>query len=135
MLFCNIDILDENLSHRRNCYVGVKDQKIAYIGETMPEEDFGEHYDGSGRLLMTGFVNTHSHSAMTLMRGYGENLALSDWLNKRIFPFEAKLETKPSITTPCWRRRRCSDSASCPPRICITTFRPRPGQCRRAASR
>lgn len=94
MLFCNIDILDENLSHRRNCYVGVKDQKIAYIGETMPEEDFGEHYDGSSRLLMTGFVNTHSHSAMTLMRGYGENLALSDWLNKRIFPFEAKLDSE-----------------------------------------
>ena len=28
---------------------------------------------------------------MTLMRGYGENMALQDWLNKRIFPFEAHL--------------------------------------------
>ena len=41
---------------------------------------------------MPGFVNAHSHSAMTLMRGYGENLALADWLNTRIFPFEAKLD-------------------------------------------
>ena len=29
---------------------------------------------------------------MTLMRGYGENLKLQDWLNKKIFPFEAKLD-------------------------------------------
>lgn len=92
MLFSNIDILDENLDHCRNVYVGVKDGRIAYIGTEKPEEDFGEVYDGSGKLLMTGFVNTHSHSAMTLMRGYGENLALSDWLNKRIFPFEAKMD-------------------------------------------
>ena len=94
MLFSNIDILDENITHRKGCYVGVKNQKIAYIGEQFPEEDFGEVYDGSGKLLMSGFVNTHSHSAMTLMRGYGENLVLSDWLNKRIFPFEAKLDSE-----------------------------------------
>lgn len=94
MLFSNIDILDENLQHRQGCHVGVKDGRIAYIGAEKPEEDFGEVYDGSGKLLMTGFVNTHSHSAMTLMRGYGENLALSDWLNKRIFPFEAKLDSE-----------------------------------------
>jgi len=92
MLFANIDILDENLEHKTGCYVGVKDKKIAYIGDDKPAEDFGEVYDGSGKLLMTGFINAHSHSAMTLMRGYAENLALSDWLNTRIFPFEAKLD-------------------------------------------
>ena len=66
----------------------IKDGVIAYIGNQPPAEDFGEVYDGTGRLLMPGFVNAHSHSGMTLMRGYGENLALSDWLNTRIFPFE-----------------------------------------------
>lgn len=94
MLFSNIDILDENLAYRKNCYVGVKDQHITYIGTTKPEEDFGEVYDGSGRLLMAGFVNAHSHSAMTLMRGYAENMALSDWLHKQIFPFEAQLDSE-----------------------------------------
>ena len=92
MLFSNIDILDEQFEHHTGYYVGVKDQKIAYIGPTAPEEDYGEVYDGTGKLLMTGFINTHSHSAMTLMRGYAENMALSDWLNKQIFPFEAKLD-------------------------------------------
>lgn len=92
MLFSNIDILDENFEHHKGYYVGVKDQKIAYIGSEAPEEDFGEVYNGTGRLLMTGFINAHSHSAMTLMRGYAENMSLSDWLNKQIFPFEAKLD-------------------------------------------
>jgi len=94
MLFANIDILDENLEHKTGCYVGIKDKRIAYIGDEKPAEDFGEVYDGSGKLLMTGFYNAHSHSAMTLMRGYAENLALSDWLNTRIFPFEAKLDNQ-----------------------------------------
>ena len=94
MLFSNIDILDEHLEHRKGYYIGVKDGRIAYIGETAPQEDFGEVYDGEGKLLMPGFVNAHSHSAMTLMRGYGENLALADWLNRRIFPFEAKLDAE-----------------------------------------
>jgi len=94
MLFSNIDILDENLDHRAGQYVGVKDGLIMYIGDAPPKEDYGESYDGTGKLLMTGFYNAHSHSAMTLMRGYAENLALSDWLNTRIFPFEAKLDSE-----------------------------------------
>ena len=92
MLFSKIDILDEQFEHHTGYYVGVKEGKIAYLGPTPPEEDFGEVYDGSGKLLMPGFVNAHSHSAMTLMRGYAENMALSDWLNRQIFPFEAKLD-------------------------------------------
>ncbi len=92
MLFSDIDILDENLEHKKGCYVGIKDKQIAYISQNAPDDDFGEVYCGKGKLLMPGFVNAHSHSAMTLMRGYAENLTLSDWLNRRIFPFEAKLE-------------------------------------------
>lgn len=92
MLFANIDILDEQFVHHKRYYVGVKDGQIAYIGPHAPVEDFGEVYNGTGRLLMTGFINAHSHSAMTLMRGYAENMALSDWLNLQIFPFEAKLD-------------------------------------------
>lgn len=91
MLFKNITILDENLDIQENMYVGVKDRKIVYIGKDMPQEMFAEHYDGKGKLLMSGFFNAHGHSPMGLMRGYGENMALQDWLNKRIFPFEDKL--------------------------------------------
>jgi len=92
MLFLGIGVLDEHFDYHENWYVAVTGDRIVYVGPERPEGDYGETYDGTGKVLMPGFVNAHSHSAMTLMRGYGENLALSDWLNTRIFPFEAKLD-------------------------------------------
>ncbi|MGN0711326.1 MAG: amidohydrolase [Anaerovoracaceae bacterium] len=92
MLFKNISIIDENLELQENMYVGIKYDKIDYIGKDMPKENYGEEYDGKGKLLMSGFYNAHAHSPMTLLRGYGENLALQEWLNERIFPFEDKLD-------------------------------------------
>ena len=91
MLFKNITTIDEKIQVRENMYVGVEGDTIDYIGETEPEKDYGEQYNGKGKLLMAGFVNAHAHSPMTLLRGYGENMALQDWLNKKIFPFEARL--------------------------------------------
>ena len=92
MLFCNIDLLDENFALKRGQYVGVKDGKIAYIGDTEPQEDYGERYDGRHRLLMSGFYNVHSHAPMTLLRGYAENLPLQRWLGEKVFPFEDKID-------------------------------------------
>lgn len=91
MIFKNITILDENTEIQRDMYVAVENDKISYIGKEKPQGDFGREYDGKGKLLMPGFYNSHAHSPMSLMRGYGENLALQDWLNKKIFPFEDKL--------------------------------------------
>lgn len=91
MLFKDIAILDENFEVKENMYVATQGDTIVYIGGEMPREDYGETYSGKGRLLMSGFYNAHAHSPMALMRGYGENLALQDWLNTRIFPFEDKL--------------------------------------------
>lgn len=88
MLFCKIDLLNEGLELERGRYVGVKDGRIAYIGETEPQEDFGERYDGRHRLLLPGFYNVHSHAPMVLLRGYAENLPLDRWLNEKVFPFE-----------------------------------------------
>lgn len=92
MLFKNITIVDENYEIKENMYVGIVEDRITYISSEMPKDNFGRIYEGKGKLLMCGFVNAHGHSPMTLMRGYGENLALQDWLNKRIFPFEDKLD-------------------------------------------
>ena len=91
MLFKNIFLLNEDFEIEPNRYIGVKDSHIAYVGDTMPNEDFGEVYDGTGKLLMSAFYNSHAHTPMTLMRGYGENMALQDWLNQKIFPFEDHL--------------------------------------------
>ncbi len=47
--------------------------------------------DASNHIVMPGLINTHTHIAMTLFRGYGEGLPLHDWLGKKIWPAEAKL--------------------------------------------
>lgn len=91
MLFKNITILNENYEIEEGRYVLVEGDRIKSITDAMPEDYVGETYEGQGKLLMTGFYNTHAHSPMTLMRGYGENLALQDWLTKKIFPFEDHL--------------------------------------------
>lgn len=91
MLFKNITILDENFNTKENMYVATSGAYIKYIGKEKPAEDYGREIDGKGRLLMPGFVNSHAHSPMMLMRGYGENLSLQDWLFKKIFPFEDHL--------------------------------------------
>jgi len=91
VLFSRIDILDEELNHQKDQFVGISDGIIDYIGSEKPEKNYGEEYDGTGKLLMAGLYNSHTHSPMTLLRGYAENLSLSDWLHDRVFPFEAKL--------------------------------------------
>ncbi len=91
MLFKDITILDENFEVQKHMNVGVIGKIIAYVGKEIPREDFGEVYDGNNKLLIPAFYNEHSHLPMMLMRGYGENLTLMNWLNTKIFPFEAHL--------------------------------------------
>lgn len=92
MLFQDITILDSNLEVCEHQYVEVRGQHIVYIGDNAPEQYEGPVYDGRNKLLTNGFFNSHAHTPMTLLRGYGENMALDAWLNQRIFPFEAKLQ-------------------------------------------
>lgn len=90
MLFEHITVLTPE-GVMEDQYVRTDGATIAYIGTTRPDGAPTNTYDGRGKLLLPGFVNAHSHTPMTLMRGYGENLVLSDWLNQRIFPFEAQM--------------------------------------------
>ena len=46
--------------------------------------------DASGHVVMPGLINTHTHAPMVLYRGLADDLALMDWLQKYIFPAEAK---------------------------------------------
>ncbi len=49
--------------------------------------------DATGKVVMPGLINTHTHAAMVMFRGLGNDLALMDWLRKYIFPAEAKTVT------------------------------------------
>ncbi|SDC42084.1 5-methylthioadenosine/S-adenosylhomocysteine deaminase [Paenibacillus sp. UNCCL117] len=59
-------------------------------GEPAAEETFDERFDGRGKLFLPGFVNTHGHAAMSLLRGYGDDMALQVWLQDKMWPMEAK---------------------------------------------
>lgn len=72
--------------------VWVDGDKIAYVGpakEEMPV--FEREIDLEGNLLMPGFKNAHTHSAMTFCRSLADDLPLQPWLFDMIFPLEAKL--------------------------------------------
>lgn len=79
--------------------VGISGDSISLVGRgdegvaRFRDEHKGDYreIDGRGKLVMPGLVNTHNHVSMTLLRGAADDLALMEWLNKHIWPFEAKL--------------------------------------------
>ncbi|MNO28398.1 5-methylthioadenosine/S-adenosylhomocysteine deaminase [compost metagenome] len=72
-------------------YMLIEGDKIVYVGEERPEGVEGaETFDGKGLLFLPGLINTHGHAAMSLLRGYGDDLALQVWLQEKMWPMEAK---------------------------------------------
>lgn len=66
--------------------------RFARIGEVPPEEALGaEVVDCSHFAIFPAFYNGHTHAAMTLLRGYADDMPLQKWLQEYIWPFEAKL--------------------------------------------
>ncbi len=54
----------------------------------------GTIIDGTKKLAIPGFVNTHTHLAMTLLRGFGDDLPLQEWLETKVWPTEKRLTGK-----------------------------------------
>lgn len=72
--------------------VWVKGSHIAYTGPRKDTETvWDREIDVKGNVVMPGFKNAHTHSAMTFLRSYADDLPLLDWLDKQVFPMEAKL--------------------------------------------
>ncbi len=74
--------------------VWIRDERIEYVGEEKRDEavpSFDEEIDCGGNLLMPGFKDAHTHSGMTLLRSYADDLPLDKWLNQQVFPIEAKM--------------------------------------------
>jgi 5-methylthioadenosine/S-adenosylhomocysteine deaminase len=79
-----------------NGAVAIRDDRIVAVG---PAAELERRYNprrllrASGRLILPGFINTHTHAAMTLYRGVAGDRVLEEWLREYIFPLEAKLST------------------------------------------
>ena len=72
--------------------VWVNGDAIVYVGPAREDAPaFSRQIDLKGDLLMPGFKNAHTHSAMTFLRSMADDLPLQDWLFRQVFPREAKL--------------------------------------------
>ncbi|MBU0938190.1 MAG: TRZ/ATZ family hydrolase [Gammaproteobacteria bacterium] len=72
--------------------LGIRDGRIAYIGPRTQALKLAAHEvrELPGVLLSPGLVNAHGHAAMSLFRGLADDLPLMTWLEKHIWPAEAK---------------------------------------------
>jgi 5-methylthioadenosine/S-adenosylhomocysteine deaminase len=69
-----------------------EDGVIAELGPTVTPRAGDEVLDAPGAILVAPLINGHTHAAMTLFRGYGDDLPLMLWLREKIWPIERKLE-------------------------------------------
>ena len=88
----NVVALDGFMSRARVCDIVVDGGRI--VSMTEPGQGAGQEvFDGRGRVaVIPGLVNAHTHAAMTLLRGLGEELPLQEWLEKKMWPVEARLD-------------------------------------------
>ncbi len=102
--------MDGELQVQESCEVWVDRDRVVLAGDagrvrefcrTQAEKDgkdgaqaeisFEREIDLHGNLLMPGFKDAHTHSPMTFLRSYADDMPLQDWLYKQVFPMEAKL--------------------------------------------
>lgn len=88
--------LNEEMEIHEDYEVWIDQDKIVYVGperSRLDESDrcFEREIDLKGNLLMPGFKNAHTHSPMSFLRSYADDLPLQEWLHQQVFPMEAKL--------------------------------------------
>ena len=70
----------------------IEDNIIIKMERDLSEEIVDEKINAKNMVVMPGLVNTHTHLAMSIFRGYKDDRKLMDWLENAIFPVEDKLE-------------------------------------------
>lgn len=95
-LIKNIDILtmDDNQTRYENACILIEDDEIRFVGnlsDLQADIQYDKIEDGEGKLALPGLINTHTHIAMTLFRGYANDLPLMEWLSQKIWPVEDRL--------------------------------------------
>ncbi|GAE90153.1 amidohydrolase [Acetivibrio straminisolvens] len=96
ILIKNAGVITCNASNDvlHNAFLGIKDGYIDFIDtgeEALRDFRADRVIDAKGKLVMPGFVNAHTHSGMTILRNFANDLALEDWLFGNVLPVEEKL--------------------------------------------
>jgi 5-methylthioadenosine/S-adenosylhomocysteine deaminase len=85
--------MDESLAVIEKGAVAVKGNKIIQVGASdklLKKYTSDRITKGEGELVLPGLINTHTHAAMVYFRGIADDLPLSDWLTRHIWPAENK---------------------------------------------
>ena len=92
-LIKNAYILDMvgNVPNIKKADILINNNKIEKIAPEI-EQEIEEKINAKNMLVMPGLINTHTHLAMSIFRGYKDDRKLIDWLENAIFPVEDKLE-------------------------------------------
>jgi len=84
--------LDEKNTFLPETDIVIEGKKILSIGESPKDLNFDTIIDGRDHLAMPAFFNAHTHAAMTLERGWAEDLPFDRWLNEKIWVAESAME-------------------------------------------
>ncbi|WP_295726310.1 amidohydrolase family protein [uncultured Methanobrevibacter sp.] len=91
ILIKNAIILDPEKDINAKKDLLIKDDLIYKIDEEIAQDNVDKIIDAKDKILLPGFVNTHTHLSMALFRGLADDLSLDEWLNDNIWPMEANL--------------------------------------------
>ncbi len=72
--------------------IGIQGSEIVYVEEDGEAPAAETTIDGAECVALPGFVNAHTHLAMTLMRGFADDMRVQEWLEQKIWPTEERLE-------------------------------------------
>jgi 5-methylthioadenosine/S-adenosylhomocysteine deaminase len=91
MLIKNVSIIEAGrLQSGRD--ILIEEGRITIVSSDLGRKsNEDEIIDGRGKLAIPGLINGHTHLAMTLLRGYADDMELMPWLQEKIWPLEAKI--------------------------------------------
>ena len=79
-------------------YIGIEGERISFVSsdkkdalEFAAKHPDAKQIDASGKIVMPGLINTHTHVAMALLRGISDDVPLMEWLEQHIWPIEGKM--------------------------------------------
>ncbi|MFX0151419.1 MAG: amidohydrolase family protein [Candidatus Hodarchaeota archaeon] len=75
----------------KNQSILISGTEIIEIGKKILVPRGTERVDATGKVILPGFINCHTHLAMNLLKGYADDMNLQEWLEQKIWPFESKM--------------------------------------------